>query len=135
MPGATAGHPRKPIWWKYLFFEESHSKSQILTVGKFTKNKIYCCVIRFLIYEYTTHNHIRPGTIATWNLFCNHKNNVWEQKCKCLNWEYKYCLKFFKPHKTSAMERVLDFYPGGGSPHHLHWASGEGVFTIFTTNH
>lgn len=68
---AVVGHPRRRIWQKYLSFEESHSITQLLTVGKFTKTRTYCCVIRFLIHEYTT-----PGTRATWKLFCNHKNNI-----------------------------------------------------------
>lgn len=55
---ATAQHTRKRIWRKRLFFEESHSTTQLLTVGKFTKNRTYCCVRRFLIHKYTTQNHL-----------------------------------------------------------------------------
>lgn len=55
---ATAQRTRKRIWRKRLFFEESHSTTQLLTVGKFTKNRIYCCVRRFPIHKYTTQNHM-----------------------------------------------------------------------------
>lgn len=48
---ATARYIRKRTWRKCLFFEESHSKAQLLRTGKFTKIRIYYCVRRFLLHK------------------------------------------------------------------------------------
>lgn len=103
----TAKHPRKTIWWNYLFSEESHPRTQLLTAGKFIKNRIYCCIIRFLIHEYTTHNHIWPSTMATWKLFCNHKTKVRRQSANVETWNANLLFKIFKNSKPR-------LFPGKG---------------------